>query len=84
MSPRSLRRRLAEDGTSWRKLVADLLFERACTRLRDDGGSVREIAEELGYSEASHFTRSFRRMAGISPSAYRREVARAEERLAGP
>jgi AraC-like DNA-binding protein len=36
-----------------------------------------EIAEELGYTDAAHFTRFFRQRAGVPPSAYREEIERA-------
>jgi len=52
---RTLRRRLAEEGTSWRTVVNDLRFARAVAQLTEGRCSVREIAEELGYSDAAHF-----------------------------
>ena len=79
MSSRTLRRRLGEEGVTWRAIVEDLTFAHATTRLRDGRASVREIAEELGYSDTAHFTRSSRRRAGVPPSAYRARVERARE-----
>jgi AraC-like DNA-binding protein len=76
-TPRTLRRRLAQEDTAWRTVVDDVKFARAVDRLREGRASMREIAEELGYAAAAHFTRFFRRRAGVSPSAYRAEVARA-------
>jgi len=78
-SPRTLRRRLAEEGTSWRALAKDLVFSRAVERLLEGRSTVREIAEELGYSEPEHFTRFFRNRTGIPPSAYREEIEHARE-----
>jgi len=78
-TPRTLRRRLAEEGTSWRRIVNDLKFARAVARLQEGRSSVGEIAEELGYTDTAHFTRFFRRRAGIAPSAYRAEVEQANE-----
>ena len=78
-TPRTLRRRLAEEGTSWRRIVNDLKFARAVSRLQGGRSSVGEIAEELGYTDTAHFTRFFRRRAGIAPSAYRAEVEQANE-----
>jgi transcriptional regulator GlxA family with amidase domain len=34
--------------------------------------SITEIALETGFSEISHFTRTFKRGVGVSPHAYRR------------
>jgi AraC-like DNA-binding protein len=78
-SPRTLRRRLAEEGTTWRAVIHDMIFSKAVDELQQGRATVREIAEELGYSDAEHFTRFFRNRAGIPPSAYRAEVERAEE-----
>jgi AraC-like DNA-binding protein len=79
VTPRTLRRRLAEENTSWQAVVSDLKFARAVARLRKDGCLVREVAEELGYSTPAHFTRFFRHRSGLPPSAYREEVERAGE-----
>jgi AraC-like DNA-binding protein len=78
-SPRTLRRRLAEEGTSWRVVVNDLKFARAVERLEAGDTSVREIAQELGYADAAHFTRFFGGRAGVPPNAYREEIGRARE-----
>jgi AraC-like DNA-binding protein len=80
MPPRTLRRRLAEENTCWHTVVNDLKFARAVARLQEGRCSVREVAEELGYSVPAHFTRFFRHRAGVPPSAYREEVEQARER----
>ena len=71
-TPRTLRRRLAEEGTSWLAVVNDLKFARAVARLQEGRSSVREIAEELGYSDATHFARFSRRTIRASGSATER------------
>ena len=78
-TPRTLRRGLAEEGTSWRTVVNDLKFARAVTRLQDGRSSLREVAEELGYSAPTHFSRFFLHRAGVPPGAYLREIERARE-----
>lgn len=71
MSERTLERRLADAGCSYRDIV-DAHRRREAYRLLDAGHlSLAEIALHLGYAEQSAFTRSFRRWAGCSPRAYR-------------
>jgi AraC-like DNA-binding protein len=83
-SPRTLRRRLAQEGTTWRAVIHDMIFSKAVDELQQGRATVREIAEELGYSDAEHFTRFFRSRAGIPPSAYRAEVERAKQLADSP
>ena len=71
VSPRALRRHLAAEGTGWREIVEQTRRE-ACLRLmQDPERPLLQIASDLGYSDAAHFTRAFRRWMGESPSAYR-------------
>jgi len=72
MSPRTLRRRLAEEGTSFRGVLERIRFEAAEERLREPTLSLAEIAAELGYADQANFARAFRGWTGESPSAYRR------------
>ncbi len=44
----------------------------ACTLLRESSKSIGEIAEELGYSSCEHFSWSFKKYCGQSPSEWRR------------
>jgi AraC-like DNA-binding protein len=83
-APRTLRRRLAEENASWHTVVNDLKFARAVARLEEGRSSVRDVAEELGYSVPAHFSRFFRHRAGVPPVAYREEVERARERARRP
>jgi AraC-like DNA-binding protein len=68
---RSLQRRLSSHGTSFNHLVEDTLFHRAKVLLRDGTAPITDIALQLGYADAAHFTRAFRRWAGVAPSTYR-------------
>lgn len=67
---RTLRRRLAAEGTSFRRLVDEVRHGRALELLAQ-GAAVSEVARELGYSETATFTRSFTRWEGVSPSRLR-------------
>lgn len=64
---RTLRRRLAAEGTSFRQLLDEVRHGRALELLALDV-PVAEIARELGYSETSTFTRTFTRWEGVPPS----------------
>jgi AraC-like DNA-binding protein len=71
VAERTLRRRLAEAGTSYRGLVDDIRRERALLLL-DDALSITDVAQQLGFSDATAFTRAFRRWTGLSPDEHRR------------
>jgi AraC-like DNA-binding protein len=78
ISERTLKRRLAECGTSYSQLVAELLYSRALQYLRDESLSMEQVAERLGYSDAANFTRAFRRWSGTTPALFRRTLRTAE------
>jgi AraC-like DNA-binding protein len=78
MTPRTLRRRLAGESTSWRAVTNDLKFARAA-RIAEGHPSVQEVAEEVGYFDPAHFVRFFRRRAGVLPGAYRERIEFARE-----
>ncbi|MEM6910603.1 MAG: helix-turn-helix domain-containing protein [Verrucomicrobiota bacterium] len=45
----------------------------ACRLLESTGKTVSEIALDCGFYDHSHFSRAFRKQAGVSPSQYRNE-----------
>ena len=71
MSSSTLKRRLAEEGTTYSKVRHSLLYERAMLRLLDRSVSVSEIATELGYSDLANFSHAFKRWTGRSPKDFR-------------
>lgn len=72
LSVRTLKRRLADAGTTFLELREQVRYETACQLLRDSQMSVSEVAHGLGYSETSSFTRAFTRWAGVGPAKWRR------------
>lgn len=78
MSPRTLRRRLNDCGTSYRALLSQWRMSRAAEYLRDPTVTVGEIADRLGYMEVAAFRHAFRRWAGCSPQAFRYSLARVQ------
>jgi AraC-like DNA-binding protein len=72
LSVRTLRRRLADSGTSFRALLDEVREALAEQMLVVDGLSVDDVAVRLGYAEASSFIHAFRRWKGVTPAAYAR------------
>lgn len=72
MSTSTLKRRLSEEGTTFRELRQTFMRERAIVRLLDRSVSISEVATELGYNDLTNFTHAFKRWTGRSPSYFRR------------
>lgn len=70
VSPRTLVRYLKTAGSSFRELHEDMQKARAAELLSLPGARVHLVAEQLGFSDSSSFTRSFRRWFGTCPSTY--------------
>ncbi|MEE4174822.1 MAG: AraC family transcriptional regulator [Xanthomonadales bacterium] len=75
MTDRTLRRRLDDQGVSFRRLLSDVRRDLALRYLADENLSLTEISYLLGFSEPSSFTRAFRGWTGQSPSAARKEAS---------
>jgi AraC-like DNA-binding protein len=73
---RTLNRRLNDDGISFKDLVEEERYEIARQTLLDTDLQVGDVAALLGYSEASAFTRAFRRWSGAAPAEWRSETRR--------
>lgn len=71
LSSRSLRRYLAEEGTSFGALLVDAKRLDALRLLQDERLTIADIAQRLGYQDPANFTRAFRRWVGKTPSAWR-------------
>lgn len=71
MHPRTLRRRLEAEGTTFRDLLAEVRQRLAIEYLRKTRMTNDEIASRLGYSDAANFRHAFARWTGRSPSSYR-------------
>jgi AraC-like DNA-binding protein len=75
LSPRTLKRRLQEQGTSHSELLERTRMETACHLLQNSRASMTQISELLGYANASAFTRAFSRCHGQAPRAWRVQQA---------
>ena len=62
----------AAHGQTPRQYLAAVRIRRAADLLRRDGHSVKAVASEVGFTDLRLFRRSFTRLLGMSPVAWRR------------
>lgn len=74
LSRRTLQRRLDDVGTRYADIQHRVMAARAKTLLAGNTSSIGRIAHELGYADASHFTRAFLEWTGRTPSHWRRDI----------
>lgn len=71
MSPRTLQRRLREEGTSWREELEKLRQRRVDRLLRETSLSVESIAARVGFTDSRALRRAIHRWYGHGPAAIR-------------
>ena len=81
MHSRTLHRRLTEFDTTFQQLVDEGRFEIARQMLSNTSMVVGQIADSLGYADASAFTRAFRRWSGTTPAKWRENQTTERNRL---
>jgi AraC-like DNA-binding protein len=72
LGERTLRRRLAEEGTTFQAVLDEVRCHVATDYLVSTHLSMQEIAELLGFSEATNFRRAFLRWTRRTPTSYRK------------
>jgi len=72
VSVATLRRRLAEEGTSFRQLVQENRLKRAEVLLHQ-GHSIQYVTDALSYSDIRSFNRAFKRWKGTTPAAFAKQ-----------
>lgn len=70
-SERTLKRRLNQEGTSFRELAATARRTKADTLIAAGRLTMTEIAAELGFSDLSTFSQAYKRWTGTAPSLAR-------------
>jgi AraC-like DNA-binding protein len=71
MTPQTLRRRLREEGQGFQSLKDHLRRDAAIEYLARPDMTLLDIADQLGFSEASTFHRAFKKWTGVAPGEYR-------------
>ncbi len=74
VSPRSLRRKLDAEGTTFRHILETERRQLAEHLLATTRITLDELAIQLGYSDTASFTRAFRRWNGVSPGEFRKQA----------
>ena len=69
-SPRSLQRRLQEEGLTYQQVADSIRKSLAIHFLQSGQHPVKEVSYILGYNELSAFSRAFKRWTGTTPGAY--------------
>ncbi len=71
LSVRSLQRRLRRHGLTHIEITRQARYQAATRLLKNPDLRVTDIGVELGYADSAHFSRAFKRWAGVSPRQYR-------------
>lgn len=71
LSPRSLHRHLAYFNVSYKQLLEDERKRLALEYIHADVRPMEKIAKQLGYQEASSFSRAFKHWYGVAPKHYK-------------
>ncbi|MDP3650302.1 MAG: AraC family transcriptional regulator [Rhodoferax sp.] len=71
LSDRVFARRLHSQGLSYSEVVDAVRQQAACAAVADTNDTFTDIAQRLGFSEASAFNRAFKRWTGSSPGEWR-------------
>jgi AraC-like DNA-binding protein len=76
-SPRTLARRLDEEGAGFRTIKDAIRRDIALSRLTKTTHSIATIAAELGYADTSAFYRAVVAWTGVSPERFRKQLLHA-------
>lgn len=71
LTPRTLRRRLGEEGCNYQSLLEEARRRDSRELLARPELEIREVSAWLGYADPANFTRAFRAWTGMTPSAWR-------------
>ncbi len=72
MTPRTLQRRLSQEGLSYQALLDEVRHEMARDYLARTTLPIPDVAMRLGFSEVRSFHRSFKHWSGMTPGEFRK------------
>jgi len=76
MTSRTLQRKLADEGTTFRALRDATLWEAVEVLLANPSLKIEAIALSVGFSDVAAFSKAFRRWKGYPPTRHRENLAR--------
>lgn len=71
---------IKETGLAPNALITQYRVNRACSLLRSQQLTVAQVAASVGFSDALHFSRVFKRLKGVSPSRFAQQAVRQSRR----
>ena len=70
---RTLQRRLAKEQVQYGAVIEEMVLEQTLDLLKCPSLKITSIAIRMGYSDAAHFTRAFKRQMNMTPTQDRRQ-----------
>ena len=61
-----------ETGKGFFDLLGSMRIEKAKAFLRTPGMNIQDVAEQTGYTDLAHFSRTFKKLTGQTPGEYRK------------
>ncbi|WP_181347493.1 helix-turn-helix domain-containing protein [Thalassobacillus sp. CUG 92003] len=62
-------------GRSFREVLSDIRLNESKRLLKETNQTIKEITEEIGYSDANYFSRLFHKKEGLPPRQFRRQFS---------
>ena len=73
MSPRTLSRQLKSHNVSYKALLEEARKKSVIQKMREHDLPLEKIAVQLGYQDASSFSRAFKKWFGVAPNKFKKE-----------
>lgn len=73
LHPRTLQRRLQQDGVMYCDILSRCRYEVAASVLKSEDCNIESLSKTLGFSDRHSFTRAFKRWTGLSPREFNRQ-----------